>query len=60
MQLKTSWPPTPELASKILADTCGGLPEHQRPERLTFLAQLPIVLEGAKVQRHILREDLER
>jgi acyl-CoA synthetase (AMP-forming)/AMP-acid ligase II len=59
VQLKPGWEPTAELARVILATTCTDLPERHRPVRLTFTAEVPTVLGGAKVQRQILRERLE-
>ena len=58
VQLKPGRQPSEPLAAEILA-MCSGLPEPERPERVTFLDELPSVLGGAKVQRSALRTMLE-
>jgi hypothetical protein len=34
------------------------LPDHAHPERIVFVATLPTVLGGAKVQREVLQRSL--
>lgn len=43
-----------------LLATCASLAEHERPERLVQVEELPTVLGGAKVQRSALRDQLAR
>ncbi|HUA31047.1 MAG TPA: class I adenylate-forming enzyme family protein [Streptosporangiaceae bacterium] len=57
VQLKEGFSPSDELAAAILQET-ARLAEHERPARALFLAELPTVLGGAKVQRSALRERL--
>lgn len=45
------------LAAEILG-YCVDLKDHERPERIEFMAELPTVLGGAKVQRAVLRDRL--
>ncbi len=50
---------SPELLAEIeLAAGAGGLAEHARP-RVLIVGDLPTVLGGAKVQRDVLRDELE-
>jgi len=44
------------LASAILATAAQALPEQERPARVVFVAELPTVLGGAKVQREVLQK----
>jgi acyl-CoA synthetase (AMP-forming)/AMP-acid ligase II len=60
VQLKPGWPATPELASAILAATCADLPERERPARLTFTADLPTVLGGARYSGRSCARGLRR
>jgi acyl-CoA synthetase (AMP-forming)/AMP-acid ligase II len=55
--LKPDRPGSDELATEILATT-ADLADHERPSRLVFVAELPTVLGGAKVQRQALKERL--
>jgi acyl-coenzyme A synthetase/AMP-(fatty) acid ligase len=57
IQLKDGAVPSGRLAEQILLQT-ARLPEHERPARVVFVAELPTVLGGAKVQRQALREQL--
>ena len=50
--------PTSTLGDEILTQT-ADLPDHERPTNLVFVADLPTVLGGAKVQRQALRDQLE-
>lgn len=58
VQLKSGWEPSDDLAAGILAFAGAELTEHERPERVEFMVELPTVLGGAKVQRAALREQL--
>lgn len=58
VQLKPGVAPSEELAAQIVRQT-AGLPEHERPVRVIFVADMPTVLGGAKVQRQALRERLQ-
>jgi acyl-coenzyme A synthetase/AMP-(fatty) acid ligase len=58
VQLKPGHEPSEALSVQILQETCHDLPDHERPARVVFLAQLPTVLGGAKVQRAVLRDQL--
>ena len=58
IQLKPGVAPSEELAAQIVRQT-AGLPEHERPVRVIFVADMPTVLGGAKVQRQALRERLQ-
>jgi acyl-coenzyme A synthetase/AMP-(fatty) acid ligase len=57
VQLKEGYAGSDDLAAEIL-DRTGQLAEHERPARAVFVAELPTVLGGAKVQRSALRERL--
>lgn len=59
VQLKEGTQPHPDLAAEILAAVGGDLKEHERPERIEFVTELPTVLGGAKVQRAALRDRLQ-
>lgn len=48
------------VAEDELASTTASLADHERPARIVFLAELPTVLGGAKVQRAALRAQLEK
>jgi acyl-coenzyme A synthetase/AMP-(fatty) acid ligase len=56
-QLKPGLTGSDELAAELLATT-ERLAEHERPARVVFVAELPTVLGGAKVQRSALRDRL--
>ncbi len=58
VQLKTGRDPSEQLGSEILTVAGKDLAEHERPARIEFMAELPTVLGGAKVQRSALRERL--
>jgi acyl-coenzyme A synthetase/AMP-(fatty) acid ligase len=58
VQLKPGWAETPELAGTILGAVRASLPQHERPTRVIFVAELPTILGGAKVQREVLRDQL--
>ena len=49
---------TPAVASEILDLAAASLPDHAHPERIVFVATLPTVLGGAKVQREVLQKSL--
>jgi acyl-CoA synthetase (AMP-forming)/AMP-acid ligase II len=57
VQLKQGLTGSDELAVEILEQT-ARLAEHERPARAVFVAELPTVLGGAKVQRSALRDRL--
>ena len=56
--LKPDHAPAPGLDDEIL-DQTADLPDHERPTELVFVTDLPTVLDGAKVQRQALRDQLE-
>ncbi|HEU0191526.1 MAG TPA: class I adenylate-forming enzyme family protein [Mycobacterium sp.] len=58
IQLKEGRSPSEHLAQEILATARGTLAEHELPARIEFVAELPTVLGGAKVQRAALRSQL--
>ena len=58
--LKQGQQPTEALRREIEQAACAGLGEHERPARLVFVTELPTVLGGAKVQREVLRQRLEK
>jgi acyl-CoA synthetase (AMP-forming)/AMP-acid ligase II len=55
VQLKESGQPSAALEAEIIERCSGWSPP---PARVVFLAELPTVLGGAKVQRKLLREQL--
>jgi acyl-coenzyme A synthetase/AMP-(fatty) acid ligase len=55
--LKGSASGTDALAADIKALTID-LPAHQQPQAVVFVAELPTVLGGAKVQREALQQRL--
>jgi acyl-coenzyme A synthetase/AMP-(fatty) acid ligase len=57
VQLKDGYAGSDDLAAEIL-DRTAPLAAHERPARAVFVAELPTVLGGAKVQRSALRERL--
>lgn len=57
VQLKGGIAASDKLAEEIILET-ARLAEHERPARVIFVAELPTVLGGAKVQRQALREQL--
>lgn len=57
VQLKEGYDWSDDLAVEILA-LAEALAEHERPVRAIWVADLPTVLGGAKVQRSALRERL--
>ncbi|MGH3187338.1 MAG: class I adenylate-forming enzyme family protein [Streptosporangiaceae bacterium] len=57
VQLKEGVTASDELAAEILLET-ARLAGHERPVRAVFVAELPTVLGGAKVQRSALRSQL--
>jgi acyl-coenzyme A synthetase/AMP-(fatty) acid ligase len=57
VQLKEGYAWSDDLAAEILA-LAEVLAEHERPVRAVWVAELPTVLGGAKVQRSALRERL--
>ena len=57
VQLKDGYASSDDLAAQIL-DRAARLAEHERPARAVFVAELPTVLGGAKVQRSALRDRL--
>lgn len=48
-----------DLAEDIIREASQNLEEPARPSRVVFLDELPTVLGGAKVQRSVLKEQLE-
>ncbi|MDQ6790545.1 MAG: acyl--CoA ligase [Candidatus Dormibacteraeota bacterium] len=48
-----------EAVRDEIAARAEGLKEHERPSRIVFVAELPTVLGGAKVQRQALKGRLE-
>jgi acyl-coenzyme A synthetase/AMP-(fatty) acid ligase len=46
------------LELDLLNRAASSLPEHQRPRQVRFVAELPTVLGGAKVQREQLQKAL--
>ncbi len=57
VQLKDGHTGSDDLAAQIL-DRTARLADHERPVRAIFVAELPTVLGGAKVQRSALRDRL--
>jgi acyl-coenzyme A synthetase/AMP-(fatty) acid ligase len=57
VQVSAGYTPSDQLAEEILRQT-ARLPEHERPVRAVFIADMPTVLGGAKVRRQALRERL--
>lgn len=55
--LKSGATATPDLPEEILAVARPGLDEHEIP-RVVLVTSLPMVLDGAKVQRNVLRRQL--
>jgi acyl-coenzyme A synthetase/AMP-(fatty) acid ligase len=58
VQLKPGWSGTAGLAGTILGAVRTQLAQHESPARIFFVAELPTVLGGAKVQREVLRDRL--
>ena len=44
------------LASEIMKRASNGLADHETPQRVVFVDELPTVLGGAKVQREVLKQ----
>jgi acyl-coenzyme A synthetase/AMP-(fatty) acid ligase len=57
VQLKDPADASASLGAEIL-ERCGG-DMHRSPDRVVFVGELPAVLGGAKVQRNVLRQQLE-
>ena len=47
-----------DLNAEIAAEASRGAADHERPQRIVFVDELPTVLGGAKVQRAALRDQL--
>ena len=47
-----------DLNAEIAAEASQGIADHERPQRIVFVDQLPTVLGGAKVQRAALKDQL--
>ncbi|MGH7118535.1 MAG: class I adenylate-forming enzyme family protein [Acetobacteraceae bacterium] len=60
IQLKPGSRPGPDLAAEILQAITPHLAKHQVPQRIEFIAKLPTVLGGAKVQRAEVRRMLDK
>lgn len=58
VQAKEGWQASEQLAHEILDTAKTDLAEHELPARIEFMAELPTVLGGAKVQRGTLREQV--
>jgi acyl-coenzyme A synthetase/AMP-(fatty) acid ligase len=57
VQLKDQATASRDLAEEMLARCAGGM--RRSPDRVVFVDELPAVLGGAKVQRKVLREQLQ-
>lgn len=57
--LKDGTSGTDDLVEAILEAAAQGLAAHAKPAQVVFVAELPTVLGGAKVQRGALKESLE-
>jgi acyl-coenzyme A synthetase/AMP-(fatty) acid ligase len=57
VQLKDHATASSDLAEEMLARSAGDM--HRPPDRVVFVDELPVVLGGAKVQRKVLREQLQ-
>ena len=47
-----------DLNAEIAAEASQGIADHERPQRIVFVDELPTVLGGAKVQRAALKDQL--
>lgn len=59
IQLKAGVAPSDALSAAITELASSSLPAEHVPHRLVFLDELPTVLGGAKVQRGVLRQQLQ-
>jgi acyl-coenzyme A synthetase/AMP-(fatty) acid ligase len=56
VQLKPNVTATAEIEQALFAAARSALTAHEVPERIVFVAELPTVLGGAKVQREVLQQ----